>query len=233
MRDRRRPSPHRRPCGAGSGTAAGGEARDRPLPGGRTRSTVARVPPRRRAAAGGRDGAGQQGLARAGWADQQQAVATGERDLERPSRLGWPRTSPRSGVVRPSRISGTAAGASGDRRRPRRARREAAHDRPPAPPADVSTASASVSTPMTSTRRRAAPRRPRTATTTRRDPAPTSAGDHRQDPGHRPHLATERQLADQREPARPGAPAPSRAGSRSPSPGRATRRPCAGPPGRG
>ncbi len=66
------------------------------------------------------------------------------------------------------------------------------------------------------------------------DAMPPKCGDHRQDARHGPDVAAERQLADQRD-ARAAAPGPARTrgGSRSRSPGRATRRSCAAPRGRG
>ena len=136
-------------------------------------------------------------------------MTAGERDLEPAPRLELaadlaqvrdrgrghvPRRRPPSPPPIPStpprRVRSAAAWRSP--RRPRRVRMS-------------STAPVSVSTPVTSipsTRRASS-----TASAGDHDPpqpAPGERGHHRQDARHRSHLATERQLADHRDPARPG-----------------------------
>ena len=122
----------------------------------------------------------------------------------------WPRTSPRSGGGRPPaarrprpRASSVGLVAGVDeldpRRRGRPSRRTADPDRARPPRRSVSTPD--TSTPSTSRASSTAA----AATTTRRRPRRASAATIGRTPGHRAHLAAERQLADERQPARPGA----------------------------
>ena len=136
---------------------------------------------------------------------EQQAVAARERDLERPPRLGLAahlgevgrRQRRRERRPGPRRRHG-----HGGRRElhPRRRASGAARRRERSA-STASTSRAAGTTSRPSTRR--ASSAPSAGTITRRTPAPGERRDHRQQPGHGPDLAAERDLADERGP--PGA----------------------------
>ena len=202
---RHRPSPHTRSCGAATGTAGGGAARGsdpRPRP---KRRPSPPAPRDRRAAAAARDRPRQQRLARPGRPDEQEAVAAGQGDLQSAPRLGLAadlaqvRHRP---TGRCDRSDGPllhhAAGPVDELDPARRGDDPASTARPDhldrvrerLDPADLD--------PLDETRlvdRGRGDHDPPQA-------APGQRGDHRQDAGHRPHLAAERQLADQRDAAR-------------------------------
>ena len=186
------------------------ELRERALAGGRRddRDRQRRVVVERRQQT--RDGPRQQRLARPRRPDQQQAVAAGQGDLERPARLRLAadlgqvrdagRDVERAGARRPP-ADGSSVGRPG---RPAAARRRAVG------------AAAARGRPRPPRARRRRRRRPRCRSTSRASSAAASAdddppdaatgerGDHRQEPGHRPDLAAERQLAEQRDRGRSG-----------------------------
>ena len=201
-----------------------------------TRRSSPRARRHRRAAAGAPGRSARAGSCRTGRPDQQQAVPAREGDLEPATRLGL---AADVGEVRERGIA-ASRGHRPCRPSPRPSPRNAPCGARVASRRDrgdrtASTASASVLD-ARRPRRRDQPRlldggRGHDDAT---DPASLEGGDHRQDAGHRPHLAAERQLPDQRRSRRgPAGPAPSRAGSPSPSPGRATRPPCGGRRARG
>ena len=184
-----------------------------------------------------RDRPGEQGLARARRTDQEQPVTAREGDLEGRRASGWPRTSARSGIAEAARRRCDVGGVGDGRAVTGPSSTRGALSRSPGrgDRIDLDGIRERVDAEHLDRHRRVWPHprrpgRPRHAP----DAATGERSDHREDPGHRAHLAAQRQLAHERrrDRARHG-PAPSRAGSRSRSRGRATRRPCAGPPARG
>ena len=201
-------------CGARTGgrrTSSATARRPRP----RRRSSPP-APPRRRAAAAGPGSSGR--AASCPIPAARRAAARGRRRARSraPRRASsWPRTSARSATS--SGIAHRRIGA-GDGRRRRAARR-----RPRPRPRSTRGGSAPVRRPDAApdrldglAQRRDADRldpggEPRLVAHASSgdddppEPPPRERGGHRQDPGHRAHLAAERQLADQRDPTRRGA----------------------------
>ena len=215
-----------------SGPAA--QLRDRALAGGRgddRRRQRGRVVERRQQAG---DRPREQRLARPGRTDQEQAVATGQRDLEPAPCLELAAHLARSGT------SGTRPAPMPPRRPAvgdgvRRARSGGAPGRRrPSPADDARRPRAAWPRRPRRSRRRAAPRRPPRP---RRRPAGARAADSAATIGRMPGTARTSPPSDSSPMSaiRPGpaGPVPSRAGCPSPSRGRATPRPCAGPPARG
>ena len=206
---RRRPSRHRTWCGGACGPAAVGRARP-PAPRDAAEATTVAA----RAASSSRSGRSG-GIVRASSVlpgarrpDQEQRVAAGEGDLERPSRhrlaahvrevhdrRAPARRCPAGPSVRPVRRGHPARG----RATGRAASRPRGPEQPPPPPRRPPRRPARCRAPAAASAAASA------GTTTRRTPARPEREAHRQDPRDPAHLAAQPQLPDQRHASRRGA----------------------------